>query len=100
MFSFLFHNVTENGTFSVSGWIPGTKEVGKQENLLADYFITDVCLSWTQLALLSKDGECVLWSYYTSEKSVPVKVEAGDTKFKAVGCRETNCILLTGDRGG
>lgn len=78
------------------GWIPGTKEVGKQENLLPGCLITDVSCSWTQLALRTKDGECVLWSNYTNEKSKPAKVKNSGIKFKAVGCRESSCLLLTG----
>ena len=82
---------------SVLGWIPGTKEVGEQENLLPDYFVTDACSSWTLLAFVTQDGQCVFWSNYSKENSNPVKVKVSGTKFKAVGCRETSCILLTGD---
>ncbi|XP_068709475.1 RCC1 domain-containing protein 1-like [Montipora foliosa] len=88
----------ENGLVSVSGWIPGTKDVGKQENFLPSFIVTDACSSWTMLSFLTKDGECLLWKNYTIEKSVPRKVKAMGSKFRAVGCRETSCILLT-DKG-
>lgn len=78
------------------GWISGTKEVGEMENLLPDHFVTDACCSWTQLAFLTSDGDCLLWSNYTNGTSKPVKVKSNGTKFKAVGCRESSCILVTG----
>ena len=77
------------------GWIPGTKEAGELENLLPNYSVTDACCSWMQIAFLTSEGDCVLWSNYTNENSHPVKIKASSTKFKAVGCRESNCILLT-----
>ena len=66
------------------------------ENLLPDHFVTDASCSWTQLAFLTKDGECLLRSNYTNGTSKPVEVENNGTKFKAVGCRESSCILVTG----
>ena len=78
------------------GWICGTKEVGEEANLLPGHFVTDVCCSWTQLAFLTKDGDCLLWSNYTNGMSKPVKVKSNGVKFKAVGCRESSCILITG----
>lgn len=78
------------------GWIPGTKEGGEVENLLPDYFVTDACCSWRQLAFLTSDGNCVLWSDYTNEQSHPRTFEAGNRKFMAAGCLESSCILLSG----
>ena len=78
------------------GWIPGAKEGGEVENLLPDYFVTDACCSWRRLAFLTSEGECVLWSDYTNEQSHPRKVEVGNRKFKAAGCLESSCILLSG----
>ena len=78
------------------GWIPGTKEGGEVENLLPDFFVTDACCSWKRLAFLTNDGECVLWSDYTNEQSHPTKVKASNRKFKAAGCLESSCILLSG----
>ncbi|XP_078358665.1 RCC1 domain-containing protein 1-like [Oculina patagonica] len=86
----------ENGTVSTMGWISGSKEFGEVENLLPDHFLTDACCSPTQLACLTKDGDCLLWSSYTNGTSKPAKVENNGTKFKAVGCRESSCILVTG----
>ncbi|KAK2572611.1 RCC1 domain-containing protein 1 [Acropora cervicornis] len=88
----------ENGIVSVSGWIPGTRSVGKQDNLLPGFFVTDISSSWMLLAFLTQDGECLVWNNYTSETSGPVKVNTSCTKFKAVGCREKSCILVT-DKG-
>ena len=78
------------------GWISRTKEVGEVVDLLPDHFVTDACCSWKQLAFLTKDGDCLLWSSYTNGTSKPVQVKCDDTKFKAVGCRESSCILVTG----
>lgn len=78
------------------GWIPGTKEGGEVGNLLPDYFVTDACCSWRQLAFLTSDGNCVLWSDYTNEQSHPRTFEAGNRKFMAAGCLESSCILLSG----
>ena len=78
------------------GWNPAIEKVGEVENLLPDHYVTDVCCSWTQLAFLTKDGNCLLWSDYTNKASKPVKVQGNDTKFKAVGCRESSCIVVTG----
>ncbi|XP_073238801.1 RCC1 domain-containing protein 1-like [Porites lutea] len=89
--------VKENGTVQTMGWIPGVKEGGEVENLLPDYFVTDACCSWRRLAFLTSDGECVLWSDYTNGQLHPRKVEASNRKFKAAGCLESSCILLTDD---
>lgn len=78
------------------GWISRTKEVGEVVDLLPDYFVTDACCSWKQLAFLTKEGDCLLWSNYTNGTSKPVQVKCDGTKFKAVGCRESSCILVAG----
>ena len=79
------------------GWISRTKEVGEVLNLLPDHFVTDACCSWTQLAFLTNNGDCLLWSNYTNATSKPVQVKSDGTKFKAVGCRESSCVLVAGD---
>lgn len=91
--------VLENGTISKVGWNSKTKMFGEEENLLPDHYVTDACCSWTQLAFLTKDGDCLQWSDYTrlNEESKPVKVHSNGTKFKAVGCRESSCIALSGN---
>ena len=78
------------------GWISRTTEVGEVVNLLPGHFVIDACCSWTQLAFLTKDGDCLLWNNYTNGTSTPVQVKCDGTKFKSVGCRESTCILLTG----
>ena len=79
------------------GWISRGKEIGKVVNLLSDHFVTDACCSWTLLAFLTNNGDCLLWRNYTNETSKPVQVKCDGTKFKAVACRESSCILVTGD---
>ena len=81
------------------GWISRTKDVGEVVDLLPDHFVTVACCSWKQLAFLTKDGDCLLWSNYTNHNgsSKPVQVKCDGSKFKAVGCRESSCILVAGD---